>query len=72
MLLGHDPNGSIAFGCFGGKCFPIPNDLNYTLKDVLEVSVGPKDNNDGIKSCITYNPPGPITPGYQNKRGVSF
>ena len=43
---------------------------NYNLDDVLEISVGPRDNYDGIKSCLTYNPPDASKPGYQTQRGV--
>ena len=48
-----------------------PHDLKYDLTDAIELSVGPRDNYDGIKSCVTYNPPGGSKPGYQMKRGVS-
>ena len=47
-----------------------PHTLSYDLQDVFQLSVGPRDNYDGIKSCLTYNPPGDSTPGYQRKRGV--
>ena len=48
-----------------------PYDLNIDLKDVIELSIGPRDNYDGIRSCITYNPPRGSKPGYQIRRGVS-
>ena len=47
-----------------------PHNLSYDLQDVFQLSVGPRDNYDGIKSCLTYNPPGDSTPGYQRERGV--
>ena len=34
-----------------------PDELQQDLKDMLEVTVGPSDNYDGIKACLTYNPP---------------
>ena len=40
--------------------------------DNLELSIGPSDNYDGIKACLTYNSPGESKPGYQKDRGVSF
>ena len=49
-----------------------PDELQQDLKDMLEVTVGPSDNYDGIKACLTYNPPGAYKPGYQRDRGVSF
>ena len=48
-----------------------PHDVDIDLDDIFEISVGPRDMNDGIKSCLTYNPPGESTPGYQRTRGVS-
>ena len=48
-----------------------PPHMNFDLNDVFEISVGPRDNYDGIKSCLTYNPPGGSKPGFQRKRGVS-
>ena len=45
--------------------------LSYDLNDVFEISVGPRDHYDGIKSCLTYNPPDGSQPGYQRQRGVS-
>ena len=49
-----------------------PHDLKYKLEDVFEISVGPRDKYDGIKSCLTYNPPGSSKPGYQEDRSVRF
>ena len=48
-----------------------PHHMNIDLNNVFEISVGPRDNYDGIKSCLTYNPPGGSKPGFQRKRGVS-
>ena len=48
-----------------------PHDVDFDLNDIFEISVGPRDMYDGIKSCLTYNPPGGSTPGYQRYRGVS-
>ena len=49
-----------------------PHDLKYKLKDVFEISVGPSEKYDGIKSCLTYHPPGGSKPGYQEDRSVRF
>ena len=49
-----------------------PYPLNLNLEDVLALSVGPRDKFDGIKSCLTYTPPGDTEPGYQSDRGVVF
>ena len=49
-----------------------PHQLPHDLKDMLKLSVGPRDNYDGIKSCMTYNPPGRFKPGYQGERAVSL
>ena len=57
-------NGSILMNAY-------PVDLNNNFKDVIEISVGPRDNYDGVKSCLTYNPPGDSKPGYQMDRAVS-
>ena len=48
------------------------HDVHFDLKDILEVTVGPNDNYDGIKACLTYNSPRASKPGYQSDRGVSF
>ena len=65
MRIHFEQNGSITLdGC--------PHDLHYDLKDILEVSVGPRDNNDGIKACLTYNPPGAYKPGFQQDRSVCY
>ena len=48
-----------------------PYDVDFELDNMFEISVGPRDMYDGIKSCLTYNPPGGSTPGYQRTRGVS-
>ena len=40
--------------------------------DILELSIGPSDDYNGIKACLTYNSPGESKPGYQKDRGVSF
>ena len=48
-----------------------PYNVDFDLDDMFEISVGPRDMYDGIKSCLTYNPPGGSTPGYQRTRGVS-
>ena len=47
-----------------------PSGIDYSLNDVIETSVGPRDRYDGIKSCFTYNPPGNSEPGYQIDRQV--
>ena len=49
-----------------------PHELQYKLNDLFEISVGPRDNYDGIKSCLTYNPPKSSHPGYQPAFGVSI
>ena len=50
-----------------------PHELHSDLKeDMFELTVGPRDNYDGIKACLTYNSPGESKPGYQRDRGVSF
>ena len=64
IFLQVSQNGSLSIGSY-------PQPLNYDLKDVFKMSVGPRDNYDGIKSCLTYNPPGGFRPGYQTTRGVS-
>ena len=48
------------------------HDLHYDLNEILEISIGPSDNYDGIKACLTYNSPGESKPGYQTDRGVRF
>ena len=68
IRIGKDQEGSLSLGCYEGSCFP--QKLKYDLKDILELSVGPRDNNDGIKSCFTYNPPGAYKPGVQIERMV--
>ena len=50
----------------------IPYQLQHDIEDMLEVTVGPSDNYDGIKACLTYNSPGTYKPGYQRDRGVSI
>ena len=52
--------------------FGYPYDLHYNLTDVLQLTLGPKENNDGIKSCMTYNPPEANKPGFQQRRAVSY
>ena len=47
-----------------------PYDVDFELDDMFEISVGPRDMYDGIKSCLTYNPQGGSTPGYQRTLGV--
>ena len=47
-----------------------PPGLTYDLNDAFKISVSPRDNYDGIQSCLTYNPLGGSKPGYQRKRGV--
>ena len=49
-----------------------PHELHHDLKDMFELTVGPRDTYDGIKACLTYNSPGESKPGYQRDRGVSF
>ena len=49
--------------------------VNLTLsnyKDFFAISVGPTEQNDGIKACLTYNPPGTYMPGFQLDLGVSL
>ena len=65
MFINITQDGSLSLNSY-------PHELHYDLKDVLQISVGPKDNYDGIKACLTYNPPGVSKPGYQADRGVSF
>ena len=48
-----------------------PYDVDFDLDDMFEISIGPRDMYDGIKSCLTYNPPGGSTPGYKRTLGVS-
>ena len=40
-------------------------------KNLFQVSIGPTIHSNGIKACLTYNPPGPNYPGYQRDRTVS-
>ena len=47
-----------------------PNNLHYDLKDVLEISYGPSAFNDGIRACLTYNPPGAYKSGFQPDKAV--
>ena len=54
------------------RVFGYPYHLNYNLEDALELSIGPRDKFDGIKSCLTYNPPGESEPGYQSDRVVGL
>ena len=49
-----------------------PHKFQHDLKDMLELTVGPNDKYNGIKACLTYNPPGVSKPGYQTDRSVSF
>ena len=63
MRIKFGQNGSILLNSY-------PYDLHYDLKDILEISVGPRDNNDGIKACLTYNPPGAYKTGFQQERSV--
>ena len=49
-----------------------PYNLQYDLKDLFEMSVGPRDNNDGIKACLTYNSPGGYKTGIQTEHAVSL
>ena len=69
ILIGEDQDGSLSVGCSKGSCKP--HNITYDLEDMLELSVGPRDNYDGIRSCLTYNPPGKFKPGYQGARAVS-
>ena len=70
ILIGEDQDGSLSVGCSEGSCKQ--QNLTYKLQDMLELSVGPRDNYDGIRSCFTYNPPGRYKPGYQGERAVSI
>ena len=65
MYIDVGQNGSISMNAS-------PHELHSDLKDMFELTVGPSDNYDGIKTCLTYNSPGESTPGYQRDRGVSF
>ena len=47
------------------------NALNFNLTDILQLTYGPRENNDGVRSCLTYNPPGSYKPGAQQERSVS-
>ena len=47
------------------------NQFNDKLEDAIEMSVGPRDHFDGIRSCLTYTPPEGSKPGYQASRSVS-
>ena len=49
-----------------------PHEVHHDLKDMVQLTIGPSDNYDGIKACLTYNPPRESKPGYQRDRGVSF
>ena len=52
-----------------------PLKVRYDMKeieDMLDISIGPKDNYNGIKACLTYNPTRPVKPGYQTDRAVSL
>ena len=49
-----------------------PHSLHYDLNDILKISAGPRDNNDGIKASLTYNPPGAYKTGFQVDRSVCF
>ena len=49
-----------------------PNNLHYDLKDVLEISYGPSAFNDGIRACLTYNPPGAYKSGFQPDKAVGL
>ena len=54
------------------NAFPHDVDIvDFDWNGIFEISFGPRDMHDGIKSCLTYNPPGGSTPGYQRTRGVS-
>ena len=47
------------------------NALDFNLTDILQLTYGPRENNDGVRSCLTYNPPGSYKPGAQQERSVS-
>ena len=49
-----------------------PHVSEIKLDNMLEVSYGPKANSEGIKSCLTYNPPGGYQAGFQEERSVSI
>ena len=72
ILIAEDQDGSLSVGCSEGSCKPQNLTYMYKLEDMLELSVGPRDNYDGIRSCLTYNPPGGYKPGYQSERAVSI
>ena len=58
-------NGSLSLNAY-------PHEFHYDLKKMVELTIGPSDNYDGIKACLTYNSPRKSKPGYQRDRGVSF
>ena len=45
--------------------------VQSNLSDIIQISVGPKEDNGGLQPCITYNPPGPYKPGLTPERNVS-
>ena len=65
MNIGIGQNGSIYINTSR-------HELHHDLDEILEISIGPSDDYDGIKACLTYNSPGESKPGYQKDRGVSF
>ena len=58
-------NGSLSLNAY-------PHELQHDMKDMVELTIGPSDNYDGIKACLTYNSPRESKPGYQRARGVSL
>ena len=61
----HEQNGSISF-------VGDPHKWGYNLTDILQLSHGPREQRDGLRSCLTYNPPGSYEPGLQKERAVSY
>ena len=72
LFINVAPNGSVSVNTIIEHLGNLhPYDLNYDITGVIETSIGPRDNYDGIRSCFTYNPIAGSKPGYQLRRGVS-
>ena len=61
IYLRPDLKGSITF---------VGDPHGLDLTDMLQLSIGPRANSGGFRSCMTYNPPGSYRPGALEERGV--
>ena len=73
VLIDRTTESKIKFKIRSGSLTAYANpllNLDINLEDMLHISIGPRDQYDGIKSCLTYNPIERSKPGYQQDRMV--